>query len=72
MELDPQTVFGQKIGLAKMPIFSQVVLSLPLSFAAIPLVLLTSNRQKMGKFANPPLAYGTGLIDDVGYRLSKS
>jgi len=30
-----------------------VVLSLQLSFAVIPLVLFTSDRRKMGEFANP-------------------
>ena len=34
-------------------IFSQVVLSLQLSFAVVPLVLFTSNRKIMGRFANP-------------------
>ena len=35
-------------------IFSQVVLSLQLSFAVIPLILFTSDRRKMGEFVNPP------------------
>jgi manganese transport protein len=34
-------------------IFSQVILSLQLPFAVIPLVLFTSNRQIMGKFVSP-------------------
>jgi manganese transport protein len=34
-------------------IFSQVVLSLQLPFAVVPLVKFTSNRQKMGPFVNP-------------------
>lgn len=34
-------------------ILSQVVLSLQLSFATIPLVIFTGDRQKMGEFANP-------------------
>ncbi|MBV8587617.1 MAG: divalent metal cation transporter, partial [Verrucomicrobia bacterium] len=33
-------------------IFSQVVLSMQLSFAVIPLVWFTSDRRKMGEFAN--------------------
>jgi manganese transport protein len=37
----------------KLLIFSQVVLSLQLSFAVIPLVIFTSDRKKMGEFANP-------------------
>ena len=32
---------------------SQVVLSLQLSFAVVPLVQFTSDRRKMGEFANP-------------------
>ena len=34
-------------------IFSQVILSLQLSFAVMPLVRFTSSRQKMGPFVNP-------------------
>ncbi|MBI1849197.1 MAG: Nramp family divalent metal transporter [Planctomycetes bacterium] len=34
-------------------VLSQVVLSLQLSFAVIPLVMFTSDRLKMGEFANP-------------------
>jgi manganese transport protein len=34
-------------------ILSQVVLSLQLSFAVFPLVMFTSERAKMGEFANP-------------------
>ena len=40
-------------GTAKLLIFSQVILSLQLSFAVVPLVLFTSDRAKMGEFANP-------------------
>ena len=35
-------------------VLSQVVLSLQLPFAVIPLVMFTSDRQKMGEFASPP------------------
>lgn len=41
-------------GLAKLLIFSQVVLSMQLPFAVIPLVFSTSNKKTMGKFANGP------------------
>ena len=41
-------------GTAKLLILSQVILSLQLSFAVIPLVMFTSNRLKMGEFVNPP------------------
>jgi manganese transport protein len=43
--------FGQA-GTAKLLILSQVVLSLQLSFAVIPLVLFTDDRRMMGEFAN--------------------
>ena len=35
-------------------VLSQVVLSVQLSFAVIPLVMFTSDKKKMGEFANPP------------------
>ncbi|MBE7542099.1 MAG: Nramp family divalent metal transporter [Solibacteraceae bacterium] len=35
-------------------IFSQVILSLQLPFAVIPLIQFTSDRARMGSFANPP------------------
>jgi manganese transport protein len=38
-------------GTAKLLLLSQVVLSLQLSFAVIPLVIFTSDRRKMGEFA---------------------
>ncbi|HST29338.1 MAG TPA: divalent metal cation transporter, partial [Chthoniobacterales bacterium] len=34
-------------------LLSQVILSMQLAFAVIPLVLFTSDRRKMGKFASP-------------------
>ena len=40
-------------GTAKLLVLSQVILSLQLSFAVIPLVVFTSDRRKMGEFANP-------------------
>ena len=40
-------------GTAKLLLFSQVILSLQLSFAVIPLVLFTSERRKMGQFTSP-------------------
>src|SRR4029434_11099777 len=40
-------------GTAKLLILSQVILSLQLSFAVIPLVMFTSDRKKMGDFVNP-------------------
>ena len=41
-------------GTAKLLVFSQVVLSLQLPFAIIPLIRLTSDRARMGPFANTP------------------
>ncbi len=35
-------------------VLSQVVLSLQLSFAVVPLILFTSQRSRMGEFTNPP------------------
>jgi manganese transport protein len=41
-------------GTAKLLIFSQVVLSMQLSFAVFPLVAFTGSRRRMGEFANAP------------------
>jgi manganese transport protein len=43
--------YGQK-GTTNLLVFSQVVLSLQLSFAVIPLILFTNDRRKMGEFVN--------------------
>jgi manganese transport protein len=40
-------------GTARLLILSQVILSLQLSFAVIPLVIFTSDRRKMGEFVSP-------------------
>jgi len=45
------TLYGEK-GTAELLVFSQVILSLQLSFAVVPLVLFTANKSIMGKFAN--------------------
>ena len=45
-------LYGER-GTAELLILSQVVLSLQLSFAVIPLVRFTSDRFKMGEFVNP-------------------
>ncbi|WP_341525408.1 Nramp family divalent metal transporter [Nostoc sp. UHCC 0302] len=44
--------FGEK-STSSLLIFSQIVLSLQLSFAVIPLVMFTSNHHLMGEFVNP-------------------
>ena len=45
------TFYGES-GIAKLLVFSQVILSLQLSFAVFPLVQFTSDREKMGVFVN--------------------
>src|SRR5436853_7937327 len=44
-------LYGES-GTARLLILSQVVLSMQLSFAVFPLVMFTSDRQKMGSFTN--------------------
>jgi manganese transport protein len=44
--------YGEQ-GEERLLILSQVVLSLQLSFAVVPLVMFTCDRQKMGRFVNP-------------------
>ena len=46
-------IFFGESGTAKLLVLSQVILSLQLSFAVIPLVLFTSDRRKMGDLVNP-------------------
>jgi len=46
-------IYGES-GTAKLLVASQVILSLQLSFAVIPLILFTSSRLKMGEFVIPP------------------
>ncbi len=43
-------------------ILSQVVLSLQLSFAVIPLIAFTSDREKMGRFVNPPWVVALAVL----------
>jgi manganese transport protein len=45
-------MYGES-GTAHLLVLSQVVLSLQLPFAVVPLVAFTSDRAKMGTFANP-------------------
>ena len=46
-------LYGES-GTANLLILSQVILSMQLSFAVIPLVWFTGSRAKMGEFVNPP------------------
>lgn len=45
-------LYGEK-GVGSLLVLSQVILSLQLSFAVVPLVWFTSDKQKMGRFVNP-------------------
>ncbi len=51
-------LYGES-GTAQLLLWSQVILSLQLSFAVVPLVLFTSDRRKMGEFTN---ALGTKIL----------
>jgi manganese transport protein len=59
-------IFYGEGGTAKLLILSQVILSLQLSFAVVPLVVFTSDRAKMGSFVNPgwlkTIAWLTALV----------
>ena len=45
-------IYGEH-GTASLLVFSQVILSLQLPFAVVPLVAFTSNRAQDGQFVNP-------------------
>jgi len=47
-------LYGEK-GTTNLLILSQVILSVQLSFAVVPLVIFTSDKRKMGSFVNKPL-----------------
>lgn len=47
-------LYGEK-GTGELLIFSQVILSMQLSFAVVPLVIFTNSKKKMGEFANKML-----------------
>ena len=46
-------IYGER-GTADLLVFSQVILSMQLSFAVVPLVMFTGNKTKMGQFVNKP------------------
>jgi manganese transport protein len=54
-------LYGES-GTAKLLVLSQVILSLQLSFAVIPLVQFTSERAKMGEFANAAWLKGLAWV----------
>lgn len=47
-------IYGAK-GTGELLVLSQVILSMQLSFAVVPLVMFTSSKAKMGRFVNRPL-----------------
>ncbi|HVE79304.1 MAG TPA: Nramp family divalent metal transporter [Gemmatimonadaceae bacterium] len=55
-------IFYGESGTAKLLVLSQVILSLQLSFAVFPLVMFTSDRVKMGAFANPAWLKGLAYL----------
>jgi manganese transport protein len=58
-------MYGEK-GTTSLLILSQVILSIQLSFAVIPLVMFTSDKKKMGQFVNKPvLKYSAWIISAV-------
>lgn len=46
-------LYGER-GTSHLLVFSQIILSMQLSFAVIPLVMFTNSKLKMGRFANKP------------------
>ena len=56
------TVYYGESGTAKLLILSQVVLSLQLPFAIVPLVMITANKGKMGELRAPPWLTGIAAI----------
>jgi len=50
--------FTGERGTEKLLLLSQVILSLQLSFAVVPLVIFTGSRKKMGEFVNGPWLQG--------------
>jgi manganese transport protein len=58
-------LYGER-GAGSLLILSQVILSLQLSFAVVPLVYFTSQRSKMGRFVNRPLLAVTAWVVAVG------
>jgi manganese transport protein len=54
-------LYGEK-GTGDLLVLSQVILSLQLSFAVVPLVMFTSDKLKMGEFVNSNLMKATSWI----------
>ena len=56
------TVYYGESGTAKLLILSQVILSLQLPFAIVPLVMITASKGKMGELRAPPWLTGVAAI----------
>jgi manganese transport protein len=54
--------FTGERGTEKLLLLSQVILSLQLSFAVVPLVIFTGSRKKMGEFVNGPWLQGLSWL----------
>ena len=50
-------------GTYKLLILSQIILSMQLPFAVIPLIHFTNNKERMGELANRALGQGAGVAD---------
>ena len=59
------TALYGEAGTGRLLVLSQVILSLQLSFAVVPLVQFTSDRRKMGAFVNGPLLTGVAWLAAV-------
>ena len=59
------TAYWGERGTASLLVFSQVILSMQLSFAVFPLVMFTSDRGKMGEFVNSPWLKWLGWISGI-------
>jgi len=57
-------LYGEK-GTTSLLILSQVILSIQLSFAVIPLVMFTSEKRKMGNFVNRPYIKVTAWVVSI-------
>jgi manganese transport protein len=58
-------LYGER-GTTRLIIFSQVVLSMQLSFAVFPLVMFTSDKRKMGEFVNGPFVKALAWAVAIG------
>ena len=57
-------LYGES-GTARLLVLSQVILSLQLPFAVVPLILFTSSKRKMGEFVSPPWIQGLAWVTAV-------